>query len=583
MKKTMLALMATVGLAFCAKAEVLNSTGFEDYGKNGFAVPGDDNGATVGNQYWQPGIADTTDFESTILKVYENVGEKPGTLPKNFESAGSKYLSVDTGSNVLLRKAASDPTCSCNLNDDPVFLDTNVKFTATEDNTVTPEAGDKLIVWLYAEEGTTNLMITAAEALNKVGAPTAPTNFVANVTVSPDTWYRLTVKAAIDGNSHTYFNVYLDGAPVAEVGGQKDFYSLVDSAAGGGQEITAVGFKGTGALDNVVWTTEDPFPAPVVDDVALTISVTGEGEMLAGLTEQVGGGAASEVNVENPENIVATVDDVITFVAKVADGFTPTVAGYVLQKSAEKDEDDCYAYTFTATVTQAMIDDGLALAINVAEDGGEEATDISTAVVVLSADSIKVGEACPTVTSVTVSEVPLALGTDYTVAYPDVSTEGEKTITLTGTGKYTGTATATFTVTAAEPTTVVTPTAAEIASGEIPVTGETTAIKIGTIEVPIEAFDVNAGVATVKAPVVSESAEAAGDAFVIDDDNDEVTINVNPVEGLFYGVSAATDLDALERPAALTQFDGTNAAEIFTVSKPEGTAAFFKVYSDVKE
>jgi len=497
MKKLIMTTVAAFGFAALAQADVLNSTGFEDYGSNPFRVDTDDTGSSDGTryQYW----TGTGDFSQTVLKTYAEAGiAAPAIVPDAFtNAANTTFLSVDTGNDVMYRKAGADAG-SVDLTQGAVFFDANVKFTASESD-VKASAGDKLLVWLKGDENsqTTNLVVTAG-ILDERGVVTTNETFVTDADVEADTWYRLTVKAGVDDKNCTYFNVYIDDNLVSS-DETTTFYSLVQSGSAR-YTIAEAGFQGTGALDNVVWTTTDPFPAPVVDTVALAIDLKDDDAVFAGLAAN-----AEVVNVLAPAPIVATVDDVITFVAKVPDGYTPTVEDYDLQKSAEKDEDDNYAYTFTVTVTQAMINNGLTLTITVTADGGEE------------------------------------------------------------------------------PTTVVTPTAAEIESGEIPVTGETTAIKIGTIDVPIEAFDVNAGVATVKAPVVAESAEAAGDAFVIDDESDKVTINVNPVAGLYYGVSAKTDLDALARPAALTQYDGTNAAEIFTVSKPGAEKGFFKVYSDVKE
>ena len=505
MKKLMMTTVAALGFAVCAQAAdggVLNSTGFEDYGSNPFNVDADDTGSSDGqrHQYW----TGTGDFSQTVLKTYvEAEIAAPTNVPDAFKDAASNttFLSVDTGNDVMYRKAGSDAGSVdlTQLTQGALFFDANVKFTASE-TAVEVKDGDKLLVWLKGDEDsqTTNLVVTAG-VYNESTEAYDQTNFTVVGDYAADTWYRLTVKAAVDDNAHTYFNVYIDGEPVVATDKTTDFYSLVQTGVNK-YVIAEAGFQGTGALDNVVWTTTDPFPVVEPTTVALKVTLTDENFAFTELAAN-----AEVVNVAAPAPIVADVGDVITFVAKVADGFTPTVAGYVLQKSAEKDEDECYAYTFTVTVTQAMIDDGLTLTINVTADGGEE------------------------------------------------------------------------------PTTVVTPTAAAIESGEIPVTGETTAIKIGTIEVPIEAFDVNAGVATVKAPVVAESAEAAGDAFVIDDESDKVTINVNPVAGLYYGVSAGTDLGALARPATLTQYDGTNAAKIFTVSKPGDEKGFFKVYSDVKE
>ena len=603
MKKTMLALMATVGLAFVAKADdpaeniYEGSTAFETAAFTAAAetedkvLPALDEGETGsssgGYEFWVGSTGDS--------KVAS--GGSGSTVAYYAEGAHNLYASLDTGSDVLLRKAVSGDNT---VDFGEIYFDTMVQFTASDDD-VTPEAGDKLIVWMKATgaegdpeepgyvEATTNLMITAG-ALNPLSFKLNGTNnYTVAGTYEAGVWYRLTVKTVwnISGNSELDeagcpgFKVYVNGNPVALKEGSPASYdgcfaSLVDREAS--TSLTGIGFKGTGAVDDIAMTVEDPIPE-VETTFPMTLTVEGEVNYTDKalyvqddvLTNEFTSGVAVDVLKETKT---------ITIVVGVFDDYEVTDFtkgdAYV-----NIDEDPCTYYTKDIAVTSEMQTEGYALTITVVQSG-EEATDISTAVVVLSADSIKVGEACPTVTSVTVSEVPLELGTDYTVAYPDVSTEGEKTITLTGTGKYTGTATATFTVTAAEPTTVVTPTAAEIASGEITVTpGTTTAIKVGTYEVPISAFNVVGTTATVAAPVVADSAAEEDDAFVIDDDS--VTINVNPVAGLYYGVDKKTDLGTLARPATLTQFTGENKAAIFTVTKPEGTAAFFKVYVDVKE
>ena len=507
----MLALMATVGLAFVANA--VNSTGFESY-TGDFAYDLNDSGEASAPRYWVvTNTAPDLDLSGTVLTAYGE-SAKPEKVPDAFVDATTtnKYLKVDTNNEVLYRSVeAVDDVNALNAGTaigDGLYFDANVQFTASDD-APTPDSADKLIVWMKATEGdepSTNLMVTAGvydEGTEKYVA----TPFVIDGNYSADTWYRLTVKAMVESDV-TKFTVFVDDSQVKTGGVEVVFDSLVAAGEDANYDkLTAVGFKGTGAVDNLVWTTDDPFPVVPPTTVALTVSATGEGYSslvyIVGestTTNEVDGAAAS---------IEAAVNDVITFVLTVADGNTPTVAGYELtkgEKQVDEFSDVYYPYTFTVTVTQEMVDDGLTLTINVTEDG----------------------------------EPPT-------------------------------------------PSTVVTPTADEIASGKIPVTGETTAIKVGGVDVPIEAFDVNAGVATVKAPVVAESAEAAGDAFVIDDDKDEVTINVNPVVGLFYGVAAEADLDDLARPAALTQYDGTNAAEIFTVSKPGAEKGFFKVYSDVKE
>jgi hypothetical protein len=63
-----------------------------------------------------------------------------------------------------------------------------------------------------------------------------------------------------------------------------------------------------------------------------------------------------------------------------------------------------------------------------------------------------------------------------------------------------------------------------------------------------------------------------------------VTLNVDLVEGLYYGVASSTGL-TFTRPGTLTQFTGENEAAILTVAKPAPQAekGFFKVFVDIKE
>ena len=590
MKKLMMTTVAALGFAALAQADVLNSTGFEEYVEYDFAVNTSDSGnPNTGTQYW----TGKGDFSQTVLKTYAEAEiEAPANVPDAFKAAASNktFLSVDTGNDVMYRKAGAEAG-SVDLTQGAVFFDANVKFTASETDVV-PSEGDKLLVWLKGDENsqTTNLVVTAG-LYNKSTEEYDQTNFTVVGDYAADTWYRLTVKAEVE-NEVTTFIVYIDGEQVSatyEDGVFGSFPSLVESGSDSGKLIEAAGFQGTGALDNVVWTKTDPFPPEATYTLTLTgadfaneVTLDGVAKDITNVSEDL---AVSKKSVEVVVN-VGTEDGTFTAQSENVTISTPVRSTKVVEEEGE--EVTYYLYTFTVTV-EPKAEAEYTIALGFVPGGViDEDVDLATqSKLSLDKDSIKEGEAAPTVT-VMVDDDTLTVGTDYTVTTDYVagtSKAGTYTITVTAVENsgYTGSNSITFTVTAAEPTTVVTPTAAEIESGKITVTEETTAIKVGGVDVSIDAFDVVGTTATVKAPVVADSAAEEDDAFVIDDKKDEVTINVNPVAGLYYGVSAATDLDALARPAALTQYDGTNAAEIFTVSKPGDEKGFFKVYSDVKE
>lgn len=286
MKKTMLALMATVGLAFGAKA--VNSTGFENY-TDDFAYDLNDSGEALAPRYWV--VTNATDLGVTDLTAYGE-SAKPAYVPWAFtNTVNDTYLKVDTNNEVLYRSVEEVNDVSA-LNagtaiGDGLYFDANVQFTAS-DGDVDPADGDKLIVWLKATEGetpTTNLVVTAG-VLNGTSGEYDPTQFEIDGTYSADTWYRLTVKAMID-DGLTKFVVYVDDEQLTVGGTAAVFNSLVQTGDNKAT-LTAVGFKGTGAVDNLVWTTDDPFPVVEPTTVNFSLTVTDEDTGADSITYKVG-------------------------------------------------------------------------------------------------------------------------------------------------------------------------------------------------------------------------------------------------------------------------------------------------------
>ena len=653
----MLAIMAAVGVTFCSKAEVLNSTGFEEYGDNVTNVVNyTDQGGTVGEVFW------TGDGNAIVAEVmaYGEDDVKPVAVPAAFAGGeeNGKYLTIDAGNSVLTRRIRAEGGEPYPISgESSVYLDMDVKFTVSDTNSVEYSEGDKLVVWLYGdEEGNTNLMVKAAKRFDPLGEVEEEDFVIDNVSVNPDNWYRLTVKAEVvederyAGTPKTVFGIYIDGTLIS-ASGTSSFISMVQSGVDA-QTIQGAGFQGAGSLDNVVWTTDDPFPPEATYTLALTfvdedlaistVTVNGdeheivdpalglevafptvtetltievelmdgyeisgwdgatkvitvadalEGETIA-LTLTVVEAAAAPINLSTAELALSS--------ATITEGeAAPTVTVTVDGNTLTLDTD----YTVSTTYVQGRSGAGTyAITVTAVENSGYTGSNaiqftvvaapinLSTAVLALSTATIKEGEAAPTVT-VTVDGNTLTLGTDYTVSTEYVqgtSKAGTYAIIVTAVAEsgYTGSNSILFTVeAAAEPETVVTPTSEEITAGEITVAAETTAIKLGDIDVPIENFNVAEGKATVKAPVIAPvvdpgTGEEEEAAVVVEDDS--VTVNVNPVEGLFYGVAAAANLDDLARPAKLTQYTGDNK-DIFTADKPNAAKGFFRVYVDIKE
>ena len=115
-------------------------------------------------------------------------------------------------------------------------------------------------------------------------------------------------------------------------------------------------------------------------------------------------------------------------------------------------------------------------------------------------------------------------------------------------------------------------------TGSFTVPAGTTKIKIGDYTLDDgDGISINGTTVTVLAPeVVEETAKKAVDVGAT-----TVTLNVDLVEGLYYGVGKSENL-TITKPT-MTQYNGENGAAILTVDKPSAEKGFFKVFVDIKQ
>lgn len=199
-------------------------------------------------------------------------------------STHNRHLKVSTGTDPLLRKIESS---AIDIPSGGIYIDTLVQFTVTPaSDTVTASATDKLMIYLKesvvnAELGTTetNLVVKAAlrsaeeGEFGEEGSETfTPTEVEVSSAVVPGQWYRLTVKSYVVDTDLLLFNIWLDGAPLTT--GSTALYgddtSVFPSLLGRtNAQIAAVGFAGEGAVDDIAFTTDDPFVAAL--DFTLTL------------------------------------------------------------------------------------------------------------------------------------------------------------------------------------------------------------------------------------------------------------------------------------------------------------------------
>ena len=162
--------------------------------------------------------------DASELVAYNNDGPD-FDAPYNFENFGSKYLALDTGDATLWRTNAGDAA----------YFDMVMQFNPSA---TAPELDDDTKIAIYLNSSS-NLVVLAGD-----GAGGTVTN-VTGTTLAPGTWGRLTIASVADG-----FKVTLNTNTVVGT-----FASL----KGDDKTIKAVGFKGSGALDDFVARTTDPF------------------------------------------------------------------------------------------------------------------------------------------------------------------------------------------------------------------------------------------------------------------------------------------------------------------------------------
>ena len=374
MKKMTFALACASAVAAFAAAEnpVISSINFDAYeaGFKGLSLKGDD-GQTVAataSRWLYEGAED-----GSTVKAYDPVNtDNPNYLELSTEG-GTLWRSINTlTSSTELGAAQPVPA------DTGLYIDTMVQFTPTEDGGAPDTVeGDKLAIWLNVDSSgeapVTNLMVKAnAYTLGESGPMAAATTFPlvpadgSALSINPGTWYRLTVKAvanalATDENGIIpAFEIRVGGAlmkaasglPFSEffadfvaeglqaAYGQNALFPSLQEMGGAGASITlqAVGFKGSGAIDNLQFTTqkpnEDPTPGPVVN-VDLTISA--DHATVTGIT-------AGKVEVGSS----------LTFTVTAAEGYNLT--GVTINgTTVTADADGNYTYTVTADDTAVAV------------------------------------------------------------------------------------------------------------------------------------------------------------------------------------------------------------------------------------
>lgn len=320
MKKLTFALACASTFALFAAIDVPPKADFENYTEEtGWTVA---NKVEPGSQstYWLYEGASGSEDGSTV-KAYggENLPAPAGSGQNN-----KKYLELSTEGGTLWRSLAAGNPAGTDiagklgkaqaLPADGLYIDTMVQFTPTEDGGE-PETtgGDKLAIWLNVDSSSgapvTNLMVKSAFYYLPDGEETITSReqtYRLSGTYEPGVWYRLTVEAIktlttpfgqveggiwlpgfqirVDGKLLTtservcddrafdYLTVdeiagepvspYVDATGKGLLTARTFIPSIVGYQNSDMSALQAVGFKGSGALDNLSISETAPSPAP---------------------------------------------------------------------------------------------------------------------------------------------------------------------------------------------------------------------------------------------------------------------------------------------------------------------------------
>ena len=382
MKKLMLATALVASAA--AFADPINAISFEGYTAgfrftNGQAEKEESPAGNAEDKQTGPYFLYFGDQDGSSVKAFgvdDNATAPNIGRPTAFASAtpNANYLDLSTEGGILWRSI--NPTIedggtnilgtAQSVPADGIYLDTLVQFTPTEDGG-TPEVTDedKLAIWLDVDSSTTpattNLKVRAAVVGEQQRVPTTFT--ITNKTATAGTWYRLTIKAIDDiaGEEHLPgFQIYLDGALLMSdaITLESEYFELIDSdykddIANGAvfaslkgfnaaPTVQAVGFKGSGALDDIVWTTEAPtYPAAAIDFTLTWPSG------FTPVSYTIDGGEAVSISGETSPFAIPGLagGEAIVFTFTNADGVTKTMNGTAANDGDINAEDAVYTWT----------------------------------------------------------------------------------------------------------------------------------------------------------------------------------------------------------------------------------------------
>ena len=195
-------------------------------------------------------ITDTQLFETSFADFVADDSEEDGSELADHASApsiavpypcadfGEKFLSLDTGETTLWRTNTAP--------EGNIYFDMALQFnpSATPPELAT---GDSTKILLYQNADSNVVILAGTSAADRTAK-----HYETATQVAPGTWARVSVSSELGSDGYA-FKVYVDGN-LQTVDGVSSFPSLTDATT-----IDKVGFSGSGALDDFVARTTDPY------------------------------------------------------------------------------------------------------------------------------------------------------------------------------------------------------------------------------------------------------------------------------------------------------------------------------------
>ena len=299
-----------------------------------------------GNEFTNFAWVAASGDSSTIVT---NIGSYTGTRPITNAITSDLVLNLSTEGQTLTRNMG----VTNNFVDSPVYVDTLIKFTPSEDTPTINDSNVKAAVFVNVSS---NLVVYSGNGSVNVSTDVG-------YKIDPTRWYRLTILMGKVGDETAAFQVYVNDVLITNaVAITQDFNSNGTwfYSASAVNTISAVAFQGTGMVDDLVVTTlANGYGIPAA--IALTLSfndtlvsvtkggtpVANSGTInsgdeividahdwygitsVAGTTAVYGGATGARVNVSTGTVTAASAETVTIGVTQYSSGTVSTGAGSI--------------------------------------------------------------------------------------------------------------------------------------------------------------------------------------------------------------------------------------------------------------